>query len=214
MLPVSINYSPTDIVPLAAMYSGSNYFYCKNFKTPITTAGSTRTWKCEFTNLNIANTAMLSFQLGGDKGNPILGGVYNYNTSTSCFIDYSGVNTALPYTIGVVMFGPRSYYTGAETGLPHIVGAVANTTNNSAINSDLQLGGTCTSNYNFVFNTPLTSNLYGVYGFVSNPNSGNLYGGAIVRSYGLKTSGFGFNTFACNGNSAFNRSNFQMVAIQ
>lgn len=213
MIIPGFNYSPTDIVPLAALYSGSNYYYNKNFATP--TANGTTTWNTTLTNLTISNRDKMSFQLGGDLNSPILGGVYGYTDSNNVNIDYTAVaGETRPYRMGVVAFGPRSYFTGAESSLPHIVAVCSNTTNNETSAANIQLGGHCTTNKYFEFDTPLSSNLYGVYGFISNIDSGSLYGGAIVRSYDLTTAGFSFNTYAINVNSAFPNSNFQFVVIQ
>ena len=207
----------TDIVPLAAVYSGSNYFYCKNFTTP--TAAGTTTWNINFKNLNVSDSTNLSFQLGGDLGTTICGGIYGYETKTACRIDYLGYGgETRPYRMGVVMFGPSSYYTGAETGRPHIISMIANTQNNAISAANIQIGGHIEDNgtihKKFVFDKPLTSNLYGAYGFFSNVNSGNAYGGAIVRCYDMFTSGFTFNVYASNGATAFNNGNYQIVVVQ
>ena len=208
----------TDIVPLAAVYSGSNYYYCKNFSTP--TARGTTTWTANFQNMNVADYQNLSFQLGGDLDMPIIGGVYGYESKTRVVIDYvrPGGETR-PYSMGVVMFGPRSYYTGNTANMPHIVAMVANTQNNAIQSANLQIGGHIEYDNDvhkrFVFDTPLTSNLYGVYGFCSNTDSGSLYGGAIVRSYRQYTSGFTFNSFAANNSSnEFVNGNYQFVVVQ
>lgn len=203
----------TNIVPLAALYSGSNYYYNKNFAAP--TAAGTTTWNTKLVNLNIADYNKMSFQLGGDLGSPIIGGVYGYTNSTNVNIDYTSVAGELrPYRMGIVAFGPRSYFTGAESSLPHIVAICANTKNNETSAANVQVGGHCTTNNHFAFDTPLSSNLYGVYGFDSNVDSGGLYGGAIVRSYHMAVDGFDFNTYAANSNSNFPSSNFQFVVVQ
>lgn len=198
--------SGTDIVPLAAVYSGANYFYNKNFGT-ITTVGS-NTWTIPFgSNINVTDRSKLSFMLAGDIGGPIIGGVYDYtSTANRVEIDYcSAANKR-----GVVMFGPRSFYTGPETGLPQIVAQIANYDNNKTSAAQIQDGVTITAQTSFnlwvKFNTPLTSNLYGVYGLVR-------ASGPILRSYNLTNTGFNFNVMN-NKNETTNNANYSLVVVQ
>lgn len=196
----------TDIVPLAACYSGSNFFYSKNFGT-ITTA-SNNTWTIPFgSNINATDKTKLSFMLAGDIGGPIIGGVYDYtSTANRVKIDYcSAANKR-----GVVMFGPRSFYTGPESGLPKIVAQIANYDGNRTSAAQIQVGVTITAqtDYNHwaKFDTPLTSNLYGVYGLIR-------ASGPILRSYSLTNSGFNFNVMD-NNNNITNNANYSLVVVQ
>ena len=196
----------TDIVPLAAVYSGSNYFYNKNFGT--ITTGSNNTWTIPFgSNINATDRSKLSFMLAGDIGGPIIGGVYAYHdTEALVKIDYCSAAGKR----GVVMFGPRSFYTGPESGLPKIVAQIANYAGNTTSAAQIQDGVTITaqSNYNHwaKFDTPLTSNLYGVYGLIRES-------GPILRSYSLTNSGFNFNVMD-NKNVITNNANYSLVVIQ
>ena len=207
--------NPTDIVPLAAFYSGNNYFYSKNFGT--IQVDSSATWKIPFgSNLNVTDYKKLSFQLGGDASSGYVGGVYGYNTNSSVTIDCN-INA---YRRGLVMFGPRSFYTGPESGLPKIVAMVGNFGDGEYSAAELQIGGHITTgstaNYDtpFRFTTPLTSNLYGVYGFNRSNNSGNLLGGSIIRSLNLNASGFSFNCYSTSGTSKYSNGNVGFVVIQ
>lgn len=196
----------TDIVPLAAVYSGSNYFYNKNFGT--ITATSNNTWIIPFgSNINATDKTKLSFMLAGDIGAPIIGGVYDYtSTANRVNIDY---NTAA-IRRGIVMFGPRSYYTGPESGLPKIVAQIANYDGNRTSAAQIQVGVAITaqSDYNIMtkFDTPLTSNLYGVYGLIRDS-------GPILRSYSLTNTGFDFNV-TDNNNVITNNANYSLVVVQ
>jgi len=199
----------TDIVPLAAVYSANNYLYKKNFGT-ITTA-SNNTWTIPFgSNINVTDDTKLSFQLGGDCGSAFCGGVYGYTSKTGCKIDFS----RNAYNRGVVMFGPRSFYTGPESDLPQVVAMVANYNNGPHSAAELQVGGKITTGSYFVFDTPLTSNLYGVYGLNISPNSGNAYGGGIIRSYTLTTSSFRYNCYSPSGQVNFTNGNINVVVVQ
>lgn len=205
----------TDIVPLAAFYSGNNYFYSKNFGT--INSNSTATWYIPFgSNLNIKDNNKLSFQLGGDGSSGFVGGVYGYQDNTQVIIDFN-LNA---YRRGLVMFGPRSFYTGPESGLPKIVAMVGNFADGEYSAAELQIGGHITTgstaNYDtpFRFTTPLTSNLYGVYGFNRSNNSGSLYGGSVIRSFNLNASGFSFNCYQTNGTQKYSNGNVGLVVIQ
>lgn len=205
------NYYPgdTNFVPLAAIYSGNNYFYSKNFGTP--TIPNNSTWKIPFgSKLNVTDATKLSFQLGGDCGSAFCGGVYGYESLSSVSIDFS----RNAYRRGVVMFGPRSFYTGDESGLPQIVGMAANYNNGPHTAAELQIGGHITSASHFVFNTPLTSNLYGVYGLNISPNSGSAYGGAIIRTFNLNSAEFTYNCYSTNAQVNLTNGNINMVAVQ
>jgi hypothetical protein len=196
----------TDIVPLAALYSGANYFYSKNFGTVVT--GGSNTWTIPFgSNINVTDSTKLSFMLAADLGGPVVGGVYNYtSTANNVKIDYcSAANKR-----GVVMFGPRSFYTGDESGLPKIVAQIANYDGNRTSAAQIQDGVTITAqtDYNHwaKFNTPLTSNLYGVYGLITDS-------GPILRSYSLTNTGFNFNVMN-NNNVITNNANYSLVVVQ
>lgn len=211
------NYYPdqTDIVPLAAFYSGSNYFYSKNFGT--IQINNTATWKIPFgSNINVTDNTKLSFQLGGDGSSGFVGGVYGYNSNNEVIIDFN-LNA---YRRGIVMFGPRSFYKGPETGLPKIVAMVGNFADGEYSAAELQIGGHITTGSTvaydtpFRFTTPLTSNLYGVYGFNRSDNSGSLYGGSIIRSFNLNASGFSFNCYQTNGSNKYSNGNVGLVVIQ
>lgn len=78
----------TNIVPLAALYSGSNYYYNKNFATP--TAAGTTTWQTKLVNLNIADYNKMSFQLGGG-GSTV--------TSADVFPPTTGLSPGMTYTL-------------------------------------------------------------------------------------------------------------------
>lgn len=199
----------TDIVPLAAVYSGSNYFYNKNFGS--ITTGSNNTWTIQIPNtISIANTAKLSFQLGGDCATAFCGGVYGYETKTSFKIDFS----RNAYRRGVVMFGPRSYFNGPDSALPQFIAMIGNYADGPHTASEVQIGGHITSASNFIFDAPLTSNLYGVYGFNRSQNSGNAFGGAIIRSYDMTKTGFTYNCFSPSGQVNFPNGNIQIAVIQ
>lgn len=200
----------TDIVPLAAIYSGSNYFYKKNFGM-ITATTSNNTWALPFdSNISVTDATKLSFQLGGDCGTAFCGGVYGYESKTGCKIDFS----RNAYRRGVVMFGPRSYFNGPDSALPQFVAMIGNYADGPHTASEIQIGGHITSASKFVFDTPLTSNLYGVYGFNRSVNSGNAYGGGIIRSFDLTTSGFTYNCFSPSGQVNFSNGNIQIAVIQ
>ena len=201
--------SGTDIVPLAACYSGSNYFYSKNFGT-ITTAVN-NTWKIPFgSNIIVADANKLSFQLGGDCGTAFCGGVYGYETKTGVTIDFS----RNAYRRGVVMFGPRSYFNGPDSALPQFVALISNYNGGNFSASEIQIGGKFTNQYHFQFTTPLTSTLYGVYGFNRSLDNGNARGGAIIRSYGMNASGFDCNCFSPSGQYNITAGNIQMAVVQ
>lgn len=196
----------TDIVPLAACYSGSNYFYSKNFGT--ITAASNNTWTIPYgSNISVTDSTKLSFMLAGDIGGPIIGGVYGYQDNANhVIIDYcSAANKR-----GVVMFGPRSFYTGPESGLPKIVAQIANYDGNRTSAAQIQDGVTITAqtdyNHWVKFDTPLTSNLYGVYGLIR-------ASGPILRSYSLTNTGFNFNVMD-NNNTITNNANYSLVVVQ
>lgn len=203
----------TDIVPLAAYYSGNpsylNVSYCKNF-----TLGGTTIITATYKNLDVKDRTKLSFQNGSYRNQGYtVGGVYGYDTANQCISDFN--STVGIRGRGLVMFGPSSYYTGAESGRPQIKAMVANTQNNAISAANIQVGGHCTNNGHFVFDTPLTSNQYGVYGFVSNPDRGVLYGGCVIQASAFATTGFEFRCFAASGTrQTFNNANFQMVVIQ
>lgn len=210
---VQYSYYPdgtgTDIVPLAAIYSGSNYLYRKNFG-PVTIV-NTATWRLPFgSNLNVTDASKLSFQLGGDCGTAFCGGVYGYESLSSVNIDFS----RSAYRRGVVMFGPRSFYTGPESGLPQMVALIGNYNNGNYSASEIQIGGNFTNQSHFQFTNPLTSNLYGVYGFNRSVDNGNARGGAIIRSYSLNASGFDCNCFSPSGQYSITAGNVQMVVVQ
>lgn len=207
----------TDIVPLAAFNSGANYLYCKNF----TLNGASTTVTATFQNISVSDSRKLSFQNGGSCiSGRLIGGIYGYGgASTSCLVDFLPGGTANKFR-GAVMFGPSSYYTGAEENRPNMVAMVANTQNNATSAADIQVGGHCTNNNHFEFDTPLSSNLYGVYGFVSNVDRGNAsytgyYGGNMIGASAFTNSGFDFYCYAANRkNIAFDSANYQMVVIQ
>jgi hypothetical protein len=200
----------TDIVPLAAIYSGSNYFYNKNFGT-LTATTSNNTWNIPFgSNISVTDANKLSFQLGGDCGTAFCGGVYGYESKTGCKIDFS----RNAYRRGVVMFGPRSYFNGPDSALPQIVALIGNYSNGNYSASEIQIGGNFTNQNHFQFSTPLTSNLYGVYGFNRSVDNGNARGGAIIRSYSLNASGFDCNCFSPSGQYNITAGNIQMVVVQ
>lgn len=196
----------TDIVPLAALYSGANYFYSKNFGT--VTTGGNNTWTIPYgSNISVTDSTKLSFMLGGDTLGPIIGGVYGYqNNANHVNIDYSyaAINR------GVVMFGPRSFYTGPESGLPKIVAQIANYAGNRTSAAQIQDGVTITAqtdqNHWAKFDTPLTSNLYGVYGLIR-------ASGPILRSYHLTNTGFIFNV-KDNNDAITNNANYSLVVVQ
>lgn len=199
----------TDIVPLAACYSGSNYFYNKNFGT--ITTGSNNTWTIKIPNtISVADANKLSFQLGGDCGTAFCGGIYNYKNKTAFNIDFS----RNAYRRGVVMFGPRSYFNGPDSSLPQIVALIGNYSNGNYSASEIQIGGNFTSQNHFKFSTPLTSNLYGVYGFNRSVDNGNALGGAIIRSYSMNESGFDCNCYSPSGQYNITAGNIQMVVVQ
>lgn len=206
----------TDIVPLAAFNSGTNYLYCKNF----TLTGGYTTITATFQNISVSDSRKLSFQNGGvTTGGRLIGGIYGYGgASTSCLVDFSPGGDANKFR-GAVMFGPSSYYTGAEENRPNMVAMVANTQNNAASAADIQVGGHCTNNNHFEFDTPLSSNLYGVYGFVSNVDytagSPTKYGGNMIAASAFTESGFDFYCYAANRtNTIYDSANYQMVVIQ
>ena len=210
---VQYSYYPdgtgTDIVPLAAIYSGSNYLYRKNFG-PVTIV-NTAAWRLPFgSNLNVTDASKLSFQLGGDCGTAFCGGVYGYESLSSVNIDFS----RSAYRRGVVMFGPRSFYTGPESGLPQVVAMFANYADGPHTASEVQIGGTINSAAHFTFTNPLSSNLYGVYGFNRSQNSGNAYGGGIIRSYSMTTAGFNYNCYSPSGQVNFSNGNINVVVVQ
>ena len=199
----------TDIVPLAAVYSGSNYFYKKNFGN-ITTAAN-NTWKIPFgSNISVTDASKLSFQLGGDCGTAFCGGVYGYDSKTGVTIDFS----RNAYRRGVVMFGPRSYFNGPDSSLPQMVALIGNYSNGNYSASEIQIGGNFTNQNHFQFTTPLTSNLYGVYGFNRSIDNGNARGGAIIRSYSMTDSGFDCNCYSPSGNYNITAGNVQIAVVQ
>jgi hypothetical protein len=172
---------------------------------------STATWKIPFTNnIKVTDSTKLSFQLGGDCGTAFVGGVYSYTAGTGCTIDFS----RNAYRRGVVAFGPRSFYTGPDSGLPQMIGMACNFNSGPHTASELQVGGTISSNSTFIFNTPLTSNLYGVYGFNRSPNSGNAYGGAIIRTFSYTNSSFTYNCYSTSSNVNFPNGNISFVVVQ
>ena len=200
----------TDIVPLAACYSGSNYFYKKTFGT--ITKASNNTWTIPFgSNISVADANKLSFQLGGDCLTAFCGGVYGYESKSGVTIDFS----RNAYHRGVVMFGPRSYFNGPDSALPQIVALIGNHSDGNYSASEIQIGGNFTDQYHFQFSTPLTSNLYGVYGFNRSPDKGTTArGGAIIRSYNMNEYGFDCNCYSPNGQYNITAGNIQMVVVQ
>lgn len=200
----------TDIVPLAAFNSGVDYLYCKNFSL---TSNAYLTTTATFQNITVSDSTKLSFQQGGAQTQRwLIGGVYGYEDGTKCIVDYTPAPDKFK---GVVMFGPSSYYTGSEENRPNMVAMVANTQNNAISAANIQVGGHCTNNNHFEFTTPLTSDLYGVYGFVSNVDSGGSYGGNMLIASAFTKSGFDFYCYATNKtNTIFNNANYQMVVIQ
>lgn len=199
----------TDIVPLAAFNSGTNYLYCKNFSLSNVSNTTTAT----FQNISVTDSTKLSFQEGGaSTAGRLIGGVYGYEGGTRCIVDWT---PSRPVCRGAVMFGPSSYYTGAEENRPNMIAMVANTQNNAISAANIQIGGQCTNNNHFEFTTPLTSDLYGVYGFVSNVDSGGSYGGNMLIASAFTKSGFDFYCYKANNiNTVFNNANYQMVVIQ
>lgn len=199
----------TDIVPLAAFASGAGYLYNKNFSL----SNSYTTVTATFQNLNVTNSNKISFQIGAAAtAGRCIGGVYAYEGGTQCRVDWTPYSNTMR---GVVMFGPSSYYTGAEENRPQMVAMVANTQNNYPSAANIQVGGHCTNNNHFEFDTPLTSNLYGVYGFVSNVDRDGIYGGNLMIASAYTTSGFDFYCYGANGTRVnFDGANFQMVVIQ
>lgn len=199
----------TDIVPLAAVYSGSNYFYIKNFNNPVVT--NYLTWQIPFgSDLNVTDANKLSFQLGGDCGTAFCGGVYGYESKTGFLIDFS----RNAYSRGVVMFGPRSYFNGPDSALPQMVALIGNYGDGNYSASEIQIGGHFTDQNHFEFTTPLTSNSYGVYGFNRSIDSGNARGGAVIRSYDMDASGFNCNCYSPSGQYSIPEGNIQMAVVQ
>jgi len=197
----------TDIVPLAACMSANNFLYKKNFGT-ITTAGN-NTWTINFDNtITGTDKTKLSFMLGGDLVGGLVGGVYGYEgTANKVTIDYNSAATRR----GVVMFGPRSYYTGPDSGLPKILAIVANSNSNATSAAQIQEGLSLTgqNSYNIYakFDDSLTSNLYGIYGLVST-------NGTLLRSYSYNNTGFTFNVMNQKGDAVNNNANYSFVVVQ
>lgn len=197
----------TDIVPLAACMSANNFLYKKNFGT--ITTGSNNTWTINFDNtITGTDKTKLSFMLGGDVGGGLVGGVYGYEgTANKVVIDYNSAASRR----GVVMFGPRSYYTGPDSSLPKILAIVANSNSNATSAAQIQEGLSLTSQNGYSiyakFDDSLTSNLYGVYGLVRT-------NGTLLRSYSYNNTGFSFNVMNQKGDAAVNNANYSFVVVQ